>query len=145
MSERAIHGPIDVQVMEFPANANGAATCRAVVDLMDRGTVQVYDLMVVSKAADGSCTLVDLATADGALAGLAPLAGARSGLLGDSDVVDAADVLEPGTVGLILVYENTWAVPFATAALGEGGQMVASSRLTVQEIIDALDAAESAD
>ena len=56
MSERAIHGPIDVQVMEFPANANGAATCRAVVDLMDRGTVQVYDLMVVSKALVASST-----------------------------------------------------------------------------------------
>ncbi len=61
------------------------------------------------------------------------------------DVDDAASVLDPGTVGLVLVYENTWAIPFATAALGEGGQTVASSRLTVQEIMDALDAAESAD
>src|SRR5947209_4762294 len=78
-------------------------------------------------------------------AGLAGLAGARSGLLGDDDLDDAAGVLEPGTVGVVLVYENTWAIPFATAALGEGGQMVATSRLTVQEIMDALDAVESAD
>jgi hypothetical protein len=48
-------------------------------------------------------------------------------------------------VGLVLVYENTWTIPFVTAVFSEGGQTVASSRLTVQEIMDALDAAESAD
>jgi hypothetical protein len=145
MSDPAIHGPIDVLVLEFPPGAGGAATCQAILDLIDRGTIRLYDLLIVRKGADGACTLVDLAAAEGSLAELAALAGAQSGLLGEDDVDDAASVLDPDTVGLVLVYENTWAIPFAVAALGEGGQMVATSRLTVQEIMDALDAAESAD
>ena len=145
MSDPAIHGPIDVLVLEFPPGAGGAATCQAVLDLIDRGTIRLYDVMAVSKDADGTCTRVDLAATGGSLAGLAALAGAGSGLLGAEDVDDAARVLDPGTVGVVLVYENTWSIPFVTAALEEGGQMVATSRLTVQEIMDALDAAESAD
>ncbi len=145
MSDPAIHGPIDVLVLEFPTGAGGAATCRATLDLIDRGTIRLYDLLIVRKGDDGTATPVDLAAAEGSLAELAALAGAQSGLLGVEDVDDAASVLDPGTVGLVLVYENTWAIPFATAALGEGGQVVATSRLTVQEIMDALDAAESAD
>ena len=145
MSDPAIHGPIDVLVLEFPPGTGGAATCQAILDLIDRGTIRLYDLLIVRKGEDGTATPVDLAAAEGSLAELAALAGAQSGLLGAEDVDDAANVLDPGTVGVVLVYENTWAIPFATAALGEGGQVVATSRLTVQEIMDALDAAESAD
>jgi hypothetical protein len=43
-----------------------------------------------------------------------------------------------------MVYENTWAVPFVGAALRAGGQMIATSRLPAQDVIDALDALESA-
>ena len=145
MSDPAIHGPIDVLVLEFPPGAGGAATSKALLELVDRGTIRLYDIFIVRKGADGTSTPVDLTAAEGSLAELAALAGARSGLLGPDDVDDAASVLDPGTVGLVLVYENTWAIPFVTAALGEGGQTVAGSRLTVQEIMDALDAAESAD
>ena len=41
--------------------------------------------------------------------------GASSGLLSDDDVAEAGDALEPGTSAALLVYENTWAAPFASA------------------------------
>jgi hypothetical protein len=55
-----------------------------------------------------------------------------------------ADVLEPGAVAAVVLYENAWAVPFVAAARAEDGQLVASARLTAQEIMDALDAVEAA-
>ena len=68
----------------------------------------------------------------------ARFSGARSGLLTTDDVVEAAGVIEPGKAAAVLVYENAWAIPFVAAARGEDGQMVASARLSAQDIMDAL-------
>ena len=56
-------------------------------------------------------------------------------------------MLEPGSSAGVLVYENVWAAPFATALRRGGGQLVASGRIPVQALlaaVDALDAADSA-
>jgi hypothetical protein len=144
MSEPEIHGPIDLVVLEFPSGASGAAMADALVDLLDRGIVRLYDLMVVRKEADGSCTEVDLTAADdGALVSVQRLAGARSGLVGADDLPDLGSVLEPETTAVVLVYENAWAVPFVRAAFAEGGQMVATHRIPAQDLLDALDAVEA--
>lgn len=146
MSNPDAHGPIDTLVIEFPGTATGEGTTRALAELVDRGVVRLYDLMVVRKDTDGSCVEVELATApDGQLGALRSFAGARSGLLGADDVALAGDVLEAGALGLVVVYENAWAAPFVAAARGEGAEMVGSARLTAQEIMDALDAVEAAD
>ena len=44
----------------------------------------------------------------------------------------------------LIVYENTWAAPFAVAARRSGGQLVAGGRIPIQAFIAALDAAEAA-
>ena len=54
-------------------------------------------------------------------------------------------MLEPGSSAGVLVYENVWAAPFATALRRSGGQLVASGRIPVQAMLAALDAAEAAD
>lgn len=145
MSDPDVHGPIDFAVVEFPGDATGEATAAALVDLVDAATVRLYDLVVVRKADDGTCTEVDLGSAsDGEVGELRAFAGARSGLLGDEDLADVADVLDPGKLGVVLVYENAWAVPFVAAARSEGAELVAGARLSAQQIMDALDAAEAA-
>jgi hypothetical protein len=74
---------------------------------------------------------------------LAVFEGASSGPLDESDREDAGGVLEPGSSAGILVYENVWAAPFATALRRGGAQMVASGRIPVQALLAALDAAEA--
>ncbi len=71
--------------------------------------------------------------------------GASSGLLGDDDYADAGNVLEPGSSAALLVYENTWAAPFATALRKSGAQLVANGRIPVNAIIAALDELEAAE
>ena len=140
-----VHGPIDFAVFEFPAGADIPNTAKALLDLVEQGTLRLYDLMVVKKEDDGSCTEVDLTGgSEGPVAALGSFAGARSGLLTTDDVADVQDVLEPGAAAVVVVYENAWAVPFVAAARAEGGQLVASDRITAQQIMDALDAAEAA-
>ena len=61
-------------------------------------------------------------------------------LLAADDVVDLAEAMEPGSVAGVLVWENRWAAPFASAARRAGGQLVANGRIPIQAIIAAVEA-----
>ncbi|MFJ5548210.1 DUF1269 domain-containing protein, partial [Streptomyces sp. NPDC093225] len=71
--------------------------------------------------------------------------GVHSGILGQDELEEAATAVEPGNSAGLLVYENLWAAPFATALRRSGAQLVASGRLHIQAVLAALDAAEAAE
>ena len=70
--------------------------------------------------------------------------GASSGLLGDEDAAHAADAIEPGSAAVMIMYENRWAAPFVAAVRRNGGVPVAFERIRLEDLIEALDAAEAA-
>ncbi|WP_330231622.1 DUF6325 family protein [Nocardia sp. NBC_00508] len=138
-------GPIDYLVIEFPADRppNGSAL-PLLRDLVERGIIRVLDLAFVRKEADGSLFGIDIA--DLGLEGdidISLFAEAGSGLLDDADRREAGTALEPGSSAAILVYENTWAGPFASALRRNGAQLVASGRIPVQSILSSLDALDA--
>jgi len=137
-------GPIDYLVVEFPGNRMTGEAFPLLVDLVDRGLIRILDLVFVRKETDGSVAGLELADfdSDGQL-DLAVFEGASSGLLGEDDIKEAGDVLEPGSSAGILVYENVWAGPFAAAVRRSGGQLVASGRIPIQAVLAALEAAEA--
>lgn len=136
-------GPVDYLVVEFPGNRMTGEAFPLLVDLVDRGLVRILDLVFVRKDVDGSVAGLELKDLDrdGEL-DLAVFEGASSGLIGDDDIQEAGDVLQPGSSAGILVYENVWAAPFAAAVRRSGGQLVASGRIPVQAVLAALDAIE---
>jgi Family of unknown function (DUF6325) len=134
-------GPIDYLVVEWPGRQPTGEAMPYLVDLVDRGLIRLLDLAFITKAEDGSVTRIEIADLGEEFA---VFVGAESGLLGDDDTDEAAAALEPGTSAALLVYENRWAAPFATAVRRGGGQLVASGRIPVQAVIAALDAAEAA-
>ncbi|MGF0117141.1 DUF6325 family protein [Promicromonospora sp. Marseille-Q5078] len=137
-------GPIDYIVVEFPENRLDGEALPLLVDLVDRGIIRVLDLVFVRKSVDGVVTAVDLEDLE--VEGefdVSVFDGASSGLLDDDDLLEAGRVLEPGSAAGVLVYENAWAGPFASALRRGGGVLVAGGRLPVQSIIGALDAAEN--
>lgn len=135
-------GPVDYVVVEFPGSRMTGEGLPLLVDLVDRGIIRIIDLMFVKKELDGSLTALELsgATGDG-VPELAVFEGAATGLLGDEDLAEAASVIEPGSSAGVLVYENAWAAPFAAALRRGGAQMVASGRIPLQDLIDALEPA----
>ena len=142
-----VHGPIDYLLIEFSGDKMTGAAADALLDLVQRGIITIYDLLVIRKEADGTFTGVELqdVTADD-IGGFGMFAGARSGLLGDEDLQQAADVISPGTAAALIVYENTWAIPFVAAALEMGAQVVAGARIpadVVTAVLDELEAAEA--
>jgi Family of unknown function (DUF6325) len=134
-------GPIDYILVEWHDRQPNGEALPHLVDLVDRGLIRLLDLIVVVKEEDGSVATVGIADLGDEFA---VFEGASSGLLGDEDVSEAAGALEPGTTAALLVYENTWAAPFATAVRRSGGQLVAGGRIPAADLIAALDQVEAA-
>lgn len=136
-------GPVDYLVVEFPGNRMTGKAFPMLVDLVDRGLIRILDLVFVRKESDGSVAGLELSDIDGdGELDLSVFEGASSGLLGEDDIQEAGGVLQPDCSAGILVYENVWAAPLAREIRLSGGQLVASGRIPVQQVLAALDAAE---
>lgn len=137
-------GPIDYIVVEFPGNKYTGEAFPLLVDLVDRGIVRLLDLVFIRREEDGTVRMLEIADfdQDGTL-DLAVFEGVRSGLLDEDDVGEAAMAIEPGSSAGILLYENSWAGPFAAALRRGGGQLVASGRIPVQALLAAAEALDA--
>ena len=136
-------GPIDYLVVEWPGKQPTGEAAPLLLDLVDRGLIRILDLAFLAKGDDGSVAGLEISDLGDQVEELKIFEGASSGLLADDDVKAAGEALEPGTSAALLVYENVWAAPFATAVRKSGGQLVANGRIPVQAIVAALDAAEA--
>jgi hypothetical protein len=135
-------GPIDYLIIEWPGRQPTGEAMPHLIDLVDRGLIRILDLAFIAKGEDGSVAALEISDLGDEIAAFE---GASSGLLSDEDVEEAGSALEPGTSAALLVYENSWAAPLATALRRSGGQLVASGRIPVQAVLAALDAAEASE
>ncbi len=139
-------GPVDYLVVEFPGNRMTGEAFPLLIDLVDKGIVRILDLRFVQKDVDGTVTALEFTSDDDESSiGLSDFEGASSELLGQDDLDEAGNALQPGNAAAILVYENRWAAPFAGALRRSGAQMVAGGRIPVQAILASLDAEEAAE
>lgn len=147
MSDEIEMGPIDYLVVEWPKESPPTGEAFPyLVDLVDRGVIRILDLAFVEKDQDGNVLALDISDFDGdGYNDLAVFEGVSSGLIGEDDQQEAGGVLEPGTAAAIMVYENTWAAPFATALRKTGAQLVAQGRIPINDLIATLDELEAAE
>jgi uncharacterized protein DUF6325 len=139
-------GPVDWIVVEFPGSTFNGEIAPALADLVDRELVRVLDLLVLKKDADGSLEAFELSDLDEAeIGGLRSYETALAMLLSEEDVTALAAAIEPGSSAAVLVWENTWAAPFASAVRRSGGQLVASGRIPIQALLAALEADDEDD
>jgi hypothetical protein len=143
MTEPAV-GPIDYLALELPAERMKGEGLAALVDLVDRGIIRILDMRAVTREADGTFTAVAITDLDhdGTL-DLAIFEGVESGLLDNDDLREAAELIEPGKVVALLLYENSWAAPFVGAMRRAGAEFIAGGRIPADEVIAALDALEA--
>ena len=142
-TEAEVHGPVDYLLLEFHEDRLTGGAAQAVLDLVDRGIIAIYDVLVVGKDPQGAVYALDLAEGVAEVGDFAGLAGHRSGLLGDDDLTDAASAMEPGTLAVLIVYENLWAIPFVAAAMESGAQLIASARIPAPDVVAAVEALEA--
>jgi len=133
-------GPVDYLVVEFPGSNFNGEILPELAALVDRGIVRVLDLVLIKKQEDGSFEGFEFDDIEsGSLGELRELERELADLLSEEDVVAVAEALDPGSTAALLVYENSWAAPFASAVRRSGGQLVANGRIPVQALIGALE------
>jgi hypothetical protein len=142
MTERSLDelGPVDYLIVEFPAgqqNFTGEGADE-LLRLHDAGTIRIMDVLILSKNDDGSVEAMELSDLP-QLGELAKLEAQLAQTLAEEDVENLAAAMDPGSVAGVLVYENLWAAPFASAMRRAGGQLIANGRIPIQAIIAAVE------
>jgi hypothetical protein len=134
-------GPVDYVVVEFPAGATSftGEMAQELVALVEAGTIRVIDILILTKNDDGTVDAMELSD----VAELGPLVSIEAELaelLAEDDIEHLAAAMDPGSVAGVLIWENLWAAPFASAARRSGGQLIADGRIPIQAIIAAIEA-----
>jgi hypothetical protein len=133
-------GPVDWIVLEFPGSKFNGEIIPALVDLTERGVIRILDLLIIRKDESGEFEAFEAADIDESELGiLRGLETKLAMLLTEDDVLNIANALEPGSTAGVLVYENSWAAPFASAVRHSGGQLVASGRIPIQTLLEAIE------
>ena len=137
-------GPVDYLVVEFPAGASNftGEMAAELVRLVDSGTIRLIDVLILTKNEDGTVDAMELSDIE-ELGELQALEAQLAELLAEEDVEHLAAAMDPGSTAGVLIWENLWAAPFASAARRSGGQLIANGRIPIQGIIAAMEADEA--
>jgi hypothetical protein len=134
-------GPVDYLVVEFPAGASNftGEMMAELVTLVESGTIRVIDVLILTKDEDGSVEAMELSDVDD-LGPLQAIEAELAELLAADDVEHLAAAMDPGSTAGVLIWENLWAAPFASAARRSGGQLIANGRIPIQAILASVEA-----
>jgi len=144
MSEIEETGAIDWLLIGAQGKEMTGDLVPPLLDLVDRRLIRILDVLVLVKREEGDVDTLTTADLDPTKVGdLGALAGASSGVLSAEDAAEAAALMAPNSLGLLIVYENLWSLPFAVAARKAGGQLLAQGHIPTQAIVAALDLLDS--
>jgi Family of unknown function (DUF6325) len=136
-------GPVDYVVVEFPAGQSNftGEMVEELLALVEAGIIRVIDVVILTKDADGGIDAIELSDVD-ELGPLEVIETELAELLAEDDIVHLAAAMDPGSTAGVLIWENLWAAPFASATRRSGGQLIANGRIPIQAIIASIEADE---
>jgi uncharacterized protein DUF6325 len=136
-------GPVDYIVVEFPAGKSNftGEMAKELLALVDSGTIRVIDVLILTKNEDGTVDAMELSDIE-ELGELQGVEAQLAELLAAEDVENLAAAMDPGSTAGVLIWENLWAAPFASAVRHSGGQLIANGRIPIQAIIASIEADE---
>ena len=136
-------GPVDFVVVELASGHTNFSdeVAHELAALSRAGTIRILDLLVLHRDEKGAIEafeIDDLEEVDE----LVLLEGEVAEILAAKDVAHLAAAMENGTTAGVIVWENRWAAPFASAVRRSGGRLIASGRIPTQAIVASLEADE---
>ena len=132
-------GPVEYIVVSFPGNQFNGQIAPELVALVESGTIRVLDLLFIGKDAEGDVLAFEIDEL-AEVAGFDQLQGEVGGLIGPEDIQFVASQLEPNSSAALLIWEDVWATPFASAVLESGGVLLQGARIPHGIIESALNA-----
>ena len=132
-------GPVEYIIIGFPGNRFNGDIAPALQELVEKGIVNILDLVFIKKDADGHVMAVELdQLSDDEATVFDSVDGEVGYLLSESDLAQMAEGLPNNTSAGLLVWENAWADRFARAVLDSGGEVLARERIPYEVMQEAL-------
>ena len=132
-------GPVEYIVVSFPGNQFNGQIAPELVALVESGTIRILDLLFIGKDEEGDIVSFEIDELSNLL-GFDQLPGEVGGLIGPEDIEFVGSQLEPNSSAALLIWEDVWAAPFASAVLASGGVLLQGARIPHELIESALDA-----
>jgi len=132
-------GPVEYLVLAFPGDTVSVDIAPELADLVDKKVIRILDAVIVTKHASGEVFSAELDEIDG-LAAFLDIEGEIGGLIGPDDVSFVGEELDAGSSAVVLLIEDLWAAPLASALDRSGAVLLEGTRIP-QDLVDAAIAA----
>lgn len=122
------YGPVELYLVGFEGDRPDDGTLQAIGELIEGGEIRLIDLLVISRAEDGTVSITDWEDVSEEF-GFGTVALEAVGLVADEDVQELAQVLPLGTSGAVLAIELLWAKHLASQFAASGGVVLQTERI----------------
>jgi uncharacterized membrane protein len=121
----ASYGPVSLVVISFPGNEFRGEIAPALGNLIESGTIRVIDIVFVAKDEDGNVLSLEMSELGEEVASqIDPVVSEVASLLGEDDIAQIAELLEPNSSAAMLLFENACASTFTTAVRNANGEVL---------------------
>jgi Family of unknown function (DUF6325) len=137
-------GPIEYLIVEFPSGRIAADAFHQLLELAHDDRVRILDLEFVARDALGTASLMDPdEVVSRAGNELSTLAGVSSGLLDDDDVTRVGELISPGNLAAVVMYESTWVTAMAVQLRRDQANLISMGQLSMVELDHVLTGAKT--
>jgi hypothetical protein len=125
-----IMGPVDYLVVRFPGNKFSGLIAPELNKLEKNGLIRIIDLVFVLKDMKGKILITEAKNLGGVEGdAFSEFAHRVNEWLSEADIEVFAESLPNNCSAAILLFENTWAIPFKDALLKTGAELVDQGRI----------------
>jgi hypothetical protein len=125
-----IMGPVDFLVVRFPGNRFSGLIAPELKKLEKKGLIRVIDLVFVLKDMKGKISITETKNLGGVEGdAFSEFSQKVNEWLSEADIEVFSESLPNNCSAAILLFENTWAIPFKNALLKTGAELVDQGRI----------------
>jgi|LSQX01.1.fsa_nt_gb uncharacterized membrane protein len=135
-------GPVELYLVGFEGDRPDPGVMQALIDLLDSGRVRLLDFIIVSKSEDGEITVTEVEDEREAY-GFADIEIVATGLTGDDDIEEFADLIPPGGSAALVALELAYVRELASKLAASGGVVLRTERIPAPVVNAVIDAAEA--
>lgn len=128
-------GPIEYLIIEFPTRRIPADAFHQLLDLAREDRIRILDVEFVARNAAGTASLIepdDVLSRAGKE--MSTLAGASSGLLDGEDVARVGELISPGSLAAIVMYESIWVTAMAVQWGRDEARLVSMGQISMADL-----------
>jgi hypothetical protein len=130
-----IMGPVDYLALMFPGNQFRGEIIPELKRLEQNGIIRVIDLVLVVRDPKGKITTIEAKNVGGKAGdAFSAFAAKTKEWFSQGDIDAIAGTLPNNCSAAILLFENTWAIPFKEALLRAGAELIDQGRIPSENI-----------